>query len=324
MESELFKSAYKQMLYLRLSEERLVKEYLEKGKRSFLHSYIGQEAVAIGVSMNLSREDYMFGNHRSHGHYLAKGGDLKKMIAELYGKAAGCARGRGGSMHVIDKSVGFMGSICILGSVISIATGAAFSIKLQEKKNICVVFLGDGATEEGSFYESVNFAALFKLPIVFVVENNLYAVMSDASARRSKDYNLQDVATGLGASYYKSDGNNVIDVYDTAKKAIAEMVEAKKPAVIEYIVFRHMAHSGPILDDKMGYRKKDDQETRLRECSIKRLKGMILERKLAGVEELDEMELSLKKEIDEAVLFAEQSPYPEEEEIMEGLYCVNK
>ncbi len=193
MENQLMLDAYIKMLRIRLTEERLTADYLDKNIRSFIHLYIGQEAVAVGVCMNLSDEDYGFGNHRSHGHYLAKGGNLKKMIAELYGKSTGCSRGRGGSMHLIDKDVGFMGSISILSSVVPVAVGAAFSLKNKGKNNVCAVFLGDGASDEGVFFESINFAGLFEAPILFIVENNLYAVMSDAKARRSESFNFPDL-----------------------------------------------------------------------------------------------------------------------------------
>jgi TPP-dependent pyruvate/acetoin dehydrogenase alpha subunit len=320
MDKKLFTTAYRQMLFLRLSEERLVKEYLAGNRRSFLHTYIGQEAVAVGTCLNLTNDDYVFGNHRSHGHYLAKGGDLGRMIAELYGKATGAARGRGGSMHLIDKSVGFMGTTSILGSIVPIATGAAMSIKLQEKGTVCVVFFGDGASEEGAVYESMNFAALYKLPILFVVENNLYAVMTDASARRAKDYNLEEVTTGLGLNYFKSDGNNVIDVYDTTQRAIEKLKETGTPSVIEAVAFRHMAHSGPILDDKAGYRQDDPLEVREKKSPIIRLKTEMLESGLTTETELDEIEDSLLKIIDDAVQFAEESPYPNIEEMADGLY----
>lgn len=320
MENKLILTAYKQMLRIRLTEERLVKEYLEKNIRSFIHLSIGQEAVAVGVCMNLSKNDYVFGNHRSHGHYLAKGGNLKKMIAELYGKSAGCSRGRGGSMHLIDKSVGFMGSISILASVVPISVGAAFSIKKQGKKNLCAVFLGDGASDEGVFYESVNFASLFKVPILFVVENNLYAVMSDASARHSKSYALNNIVTGLGANYLKSDGNDVLDVYDTTQKGIEKIFESGNPTVIECMTFRHMAHSGPIFDDKIGYRVQDDWDTRISKCPIRNLKDKIVKMNIADLETLNEIEEKINEEINDAIRFAEECPFPKAEELMEDVY----
>lgn len=319
--NNLILKAYSQMLRIRLVEERLVKEYLKKNIRSFVHFCVGQEAVAVGVCMNLSKNDYVFGNHRSHGHYLAKGGDLKKMIAELYGKATGCSAGRGGSMHLVDRSVGFMGSISILSSVVPIAVGAAFSIKRQGKGNICVVFLGDGASDEGVFYESVNLAGLFKAPILFVVENNLYAVMSDVDARHPESFDLSKIISGLGGSYSKSDGNSFTDVYRATKAAIEEMVKTGKPSAIECVTFRHMAHSGPIFDDKLGYRAQDNWDIRVSKCPIRNLKEEIIRGRIADLEVLSELERNISREIDDAIRFGEESPFPKKEELMEGVYC---
>lgn len=320
MDKELILNAYTQMLRIRLTEERIAKDYIEKNIRSFVHFYVGQEAIAVGVCMNLSQDDYVFGNHRSHGHYLAKGGNLKKMIAELYGKATGCSGGRGGSMHLIDKNAGFMGSISILSSVVPIAVGAAFSAKKQGKNKKCVVFLGDGASEEGVFYESVNFASLFKIPILFAIENNLYAVMSDRSVRRSESFDFSKLIMGLGADYYKSDGNNFFDVYNTAKVAFAEMLRTMKPAVIEFMTFRHMGHSGPVFDDEIGYRKQDDWDARIKNCPLNNLKNKIMTMDIANSDKLNEIEKEIINEIDDALRFAEESPFPKAENIMEGVY----
>jgi TPP-dependent pyruvate/acetoin dehydrogenase alpha subunit len=320
MENKLILKAYTQMLRIRLTEERLASEYIEKNIRSFVHFYVGQEAVAVGVCLNLSQDDYVFGNHRSHGHYLAKGGDLKKMIAELYGKSTGCSGGRGGSMHLIEKSVGFMGSISILASVVPIAVGAAFSAKKQGKNKKCVVFLGDGASEEGVFYESVNFASLFNIPILFVVENNLYAVMSDRSVRRPESFDFSKVINGLGANYYKSDGNNFLDVYETTNIALNEMFKTMKPSVIEFITFRHMCHSGPVFDDEVGYRKQDDWDTRIKSCPIKNLKNKIVEMRIASPDILNKIEEQIRYEIDDALRYANESPFPQPEDLMEGVY----
>lgn len=320
MNKELLLNAYTQILRIRLTEERLVSDYKEKNIRSFVHFCVGQEAIAVGVCMNLSKDDYVFGNHRSHGHYLAKGGNLNKMIAELYGKSTGCSGGRGGSMHLIDKNAGFMGSISILGSVVPIAVGAAFSNKMLAYDKKCIVFLGDGASEEGVFYESVNFASLFKIPILFVIENNLYAVMSDSSVRRSELFDFSKVATGLGAHYYKSDGNNFYDVYNTTKEAIKETQNTMRPGVIEFTTFRHMCHSGPVFDDDIGYRKKDDWNTRIKYCPLNILTEMIIARGVASLDTLNNIEEKVKLEIDDAFHFAKVSPFPKAEDLMKGVY----
>lgn len=324
--------AYYQMARIRLVEEQLVKIYLERNIRSFVHFCIGQEAIAVGVCMNLLPSDIVFGNFRSHGHYLAKGGSLKRMIAELFGKSTGCCSGRGGSMHLIDKSVGFMGSVPILASIVPIAVGAGFSLKKQDRLQRCVVFLGDGACGEGIFYESINFAAQLNIPILFIVENNLYSVMSNRDARHSPNYDLGKIVTGLGAAYIKVNGNDVTEVYSITQSSLLN--EVNRPTVIECRTFRHMAHSGPIFDDSIGYRIQDNWETRLRHCPIQQLKDRIIETSMSTsdisrveaamfreIDNLKEMEIGIEKEISDAIQFADESPFPHPSEILENVYA---
>lgn len=311
---------YRQMLRIRRVEERLMKEYIEKNIRSFIHLCIGQEAIAVGVCHHLSKSDLVFGNFRSHGHYLAKGGCLKKMIAELFGKSTGCCGGRGGSMHLCDKSVGFMGTVPILASIVPIAVGAGFSIKKQGKPSICVVFLGDGACGEGIFLESINFANVFKVPILFVVENNLYSVMSPMQARHSVKYNLGTIIEGIGSHYIKADGNDVLCVSQVVQEAINKIKESYTPVLIEFATFRHTAHSGPIFDDHLGYRTLDDWDTRLRQCPIKKSKERLLQITPDHFQILQNIEEDIEKEIDEAITFAENSPFPHPDTLTKGVY----
>ena len=310
---------YKAMLRIRLVEERLVSLYLQRNIRSFAHFYIGQEAIAVGVCMNLQLRDYAFGTHRCHGHYLAKGGSLKGMVAELFGKETGCAHGRGGSMHLIDKAVGYMGSVSILASVVPIAAGAAFSATNAGNGGVSVVFVGDGAADEGSFYETVNLAALMKLPIVFVLEDNLYAAMSDKEARHPKTFDMGTVVKGLGGILYWVDGNDVKHVYGAMKHGLKAMERTKKPIVLMCATYRHMAHSAPIFDDKLGYRKEDDKKTRLAACPLLQAKNDLL---IAGVQQgiFGVLETAIHKEIDEAIAFADQSPMPDYMQLTDGVY----
>ena len=316
MDKNLLLDAYRQMLKIRLVEERLVVEYLDKNIRSFVHFYIGQEAIAVGVCMNLTKQDYAFGTHRCHGHYLAKGGDLKAMVAELYGKATGCARGRGGSMHLIDKSVGYMGSISILASVAPIAAGAAFALKQAGNGNVAVVFVGDGAADEGGFYETINLAALMEVPLIIVVEDNLYAGMSDARSRHSEEFNLRQIVLGLGAAYYSADGNDIIEIYE--KFEIAKQVAIANPmvCVIECKTYRHLAHSAPLMDDKAGYRKVDDLKTRLAACPLKKF----TDNYFIAPDILDVIKMDIIREIEQAIRFAEESPMPDPKDLMKGVY----
>src|SRR3989338_5074367 len=193
-----FLQAYKKMLLMRLAEQEIANLYLQNKIMSFVHFYVGQEAVAVGVCDALKKDDKVLGNHRSHGHYLAKGGDLKKMICEMLGKGNGFSHGKGGSMHMMDRSVKFVGSTPILGSIVPIACGTAFEQKYKNKPDVSVAFLGDGAFEEGIVYETLNLAALFKLPLLLVVENNLFAVNSKIKDRRSADHSVEKIVTGFG------------------------------------------------------------------------------------------------------------------------------
>jgi len=318
MNKEQILQAYKKMFLIRRIEEDLVKHYFENKIMSFVHFYIGQEAVAVGVCENLNHEDNAFGNHRSHGHYLAKGGDPNRMVAELLGKVTGCCRGKGGSMHMIDRSVNFVGSTPILGSVAPISAGSALTQKLNNSENITVSFFGDGASEEGVVYETINFASLFKLPLLLVVENNLYSVMSKLKDRRSESHNLEKIVDGFGAKYYKADGNDFFDVYNKAKAAIENIKTNKQPSVLECITFRHMAHSAPICDDKIGYRDIDKMEDRQKHDSVKNLRTELL--KEYSKTEIESVENEINANIKSAIDFGVTSPYPPHEDLYKDVY----
>lgn len=250
--------AYKKMFLIRIAEQEIAAMYLRDKIMSFVHFYVGQEAVAVGVCDALIKADKVLGNHRSHGHYLARGGDLKKMVCELLGKENGSSRGKGGSMHMIDKSVNFIGSTPILGSIVPLACGTAFEQKYHHKNDIAVAFFGDGAFEEGVVYETLNLAALFKLPLLLVVENNLFSVNSKLRDRRSDAYDIEKIVTGFGVHYMRADGNEYGDVFEKSKEIVAQ-VRMGRPAVLECITYRHMAHSAPIFDE--GYREEDNAES---------------------------------------------------------------
>lgn len=311
---------YYKMLRIRRIEERLVQEYLDKNIRSFVHFYIGQEAVAVGVCMALTNKDYAFGTHRCHGHYLAKGGSLKRMIAELFGKSTGCSRGKGGSMHLVDKSVGYMGSISILASVAPIAVGAAFAQKYRDDNNITIVFVGDGASDEGGFYESINLAALMEAPIIFVRENNLYAGMTSTEDRHSKSFKMSHIIKGLGGIHYSVDGNDLEHVHINTLHCMRQMKTTKKPGVLDCITYRHMAHSAPLMDDNLGYRKIDCYDIRLISCPVRYLGNALLEKGILNEDIINGFEHKIETEINEAIRFADKSLYPKPEELAKGVY----
>lgn len=311
---------YKSMLLIRIAEEEIAQYYLEHKVMSFVHFYVGQEAVAVGVCRALSKEDRVMGNHRSHGHYLAKGGDLKRMICELLGKEEGCCHGKGGSMHMTDMSVNFIGSTPILGSVVPLANGSAFEQKYSQKKTVTAVFFGDGAFEEGAVYETLNLAALFKLPLLLVVENNLYSVNSKIKDRRSDAHDAEKIVSGFGVKYVRADGNDFEDVFEKAKMFVVGMREGAGPAVLECHTYRHMAHSAPIFDDASGYREEDVLEKRLEKDSVKKVRKQLLQQ---GASEggLAKVENDMRAYVRECIAYAVAARYPAKEKLYTDLYA---
>jgi pyruvate dehydrogenase E1 component alpha subunit len=309
---------YRKMYFLRTSEEVIAQYYLDNQIYSFVHFYVGQEAVAVGVTTHLSLKDRVFGNHRSHGHYLAKGGDLGAMFAEMLGKTTGCCKGKGGSMHMLDRSVGFMGSTPILASVAPIAVGSALQQKMTKEENLTVVFVGDGAAEEGVFYESVNLAAVMELPILFVIENNLYSVNTPKSIRKSELHDYAKISTGFGVPYFKANGNDIFEVLDRAKEAVQLIKSTKSPVILECQVYRHMAHSAPIFDDTSGYRVEDTFEIRKKFDSLLLLRNLLEFQ--SGILNIEKIEAEINKQVDLALDFAINSPSPEPAELFTGVF----
>ena len=228
-----------------------------------MHLSIGQEACAAGVALALKKEDIFFGNHRSHGHYLAKGGDIKKMIFEIFGDERGCCRGIGGSMHMLDKKVNFLGSVPILGSAISISSGIALAEKIKKKSNLTVVFIGDGAAEEGSFYETINMAGLYKIPLLIVIEDNKYAVESDFVKRKVKGYNLNNITSGFNALYKRVSGQDFKIVFKETKILKEKIIKNQCVGVLHLDCLRFSKHSGAEVSEKeqkSKYRKNEYNE----------------------------------------------------------------
>lgn len=311
-------TAYLQMYRIRTAENVIAEYFKSAGIFSFVHFCIGQEAIAVGVSLNLTTEDRVFGNHRSHGHYLAKGGNLPAMFAEMLGKETGCCKGKGGSMHLLDRRANFMGSTPILGSSIPIATGSALQQKMNNSGQITVVYLGDGAAEEGVFTESLNLAAAMSLPVVFVIEDNLYSVNTGKEVRRAEGHNFGVIAQGLGVRYESADGNNVKSVFETSSDLISYVRENSAPAILECVTYRHLAHSAPIFDDHVGYRKIDTLEVREKADPIKNLKLELEE--LHSRDEIENQEQKIRIEIEEALVFAINSAEPDPSQMLTGLF----
>lgn len=294
----------REMLRIRLIEETIAERYQEQKMRCPVHLSIGQEAIAVGVCKAALHTDYLVSNHRAHAHYLAKGGDLKAMIAEIYGKSTGCCSGRGGSMHLVDLSVGMFGSTPIVGSSIPIGLGLAFATYLKQEDPITLIFFGEGSTEEGVFGESLNFAALKKLPILFICENNFYSVYSPLNVRQPPERDRAAIARAHGIPAKTGDGNDVEEVYRLAQEAIASIRAKNGPVFLEFTTYRHREHCGPNFDNEIGYRTQEEFLFWEKKCPIK------LYCKKTGLN-LDLLRPPILAEIEEAFAFAENSPFPQ-------------
>lgn len=315
----------RKMLYdimrIRLVEERIRALYPEQEMRCPTHFSVGQEAVAVGVCSHLTRGEIITSAHRSHAHYLAKGGNLKAMLAELYGKVTGCAAGKGGSMHLIDRSAGFLGAVPIVGSTIPIGLGTALSSVLQGRPRLTVIFFGDAATETGVFHESINIAALHKLPVVMVCENNLYSVLSPLSVRKPAERDIVQLGKAHGVFTEQADGNDADSVYSLAGEAIAYARSGKGPAFIEFKTYRWYEHCGPSDDQHLGYRPPGELEEWKARDPLKMYMIKLRERDLVTESDIEVMEKTINSEIDEAVAFAKSSPFPARDQLTTHLYA---
>ncbi len=320
MNNSVLIDLFEKLLYVRMSEERVCELYPEQEMRCPIHISIGQEATAVGVAANLTPKDMMFSNHRSHSHYLAKGGNLDKFFAELYGKRTGCSKGKGGSMHLVDLESGFMGATPIVSSSIPVAVGAAFTLSLKNSKDIVVAFLGDAAVEEGVFHESVNFAKLWNLPVLFFCENNFYSVYSHIKVRQPKR-KITALVQGHGLECHEADGNDVINVYEVVKKAVQRIRDGKGPIFIEAVTYRWREHCGPNYDNNIGYRTEEEFLEWKEKCPLKKLKEKLINENIITEDNLKLMEHQIKQKIEEAVHFAKSSPFPNEEEIHKDVYA---
>lgn len=310
---------YLLMLKIRKFEEKVVELYPAQDMRTPVHLYIGHEAIAAGVCLNLQKCDYVFSNHRGHGHCIAKGMDMKLMLAEFYGKKTGCCKGKGGSMHLVDPENGVLGTSAIVGGGLPLAVGAALASVMQGNGRVSVAFFGDGAVDEGSFHESLNFASLKKLPVVFVCENNFYATNSPQSARHSSD-DIACLAEGYMMPGVCVDGNDVIAVFEAAQKAINLARNGKGPTLMECRTYRWKAHVGPDCDVEKGCRPREELDQWIKRCPIKRFRELLLDENVMSESEMHRLARQVDEEIEEAVVFAKNSPPPDPKELYEDVY----
>lgn len=297
------------MLRIRRVEEAIADRYADQEMRCPTHLCIGQEAIAVGVCDVLARTDKVFSNHRAHGHYMAKGGDLNAMIAELYGRATGCCGGRGGSMHLIDLDAGFMGATPIVGGTVPIAVGSAWASSLNHRNDVTVVFFGDGCFEEGVVHESLNFSALHRLPIVFVCENNDFSVYTPLSLRQPQRP-IHTVAAAHGLNAQTGDGNDVEGVRALAERAVLAARSGQGPQFLELSTFRWREHCGPNFDHELNYRTSEVIETGLADCPIERYKAMLAAQGTDTALLMAKLEDQLRQEIEAAFAFSDQSANP--------------
>ena len=305
MDDSLFlKKLCRAMLLLRMTEEYLSEIYHQADEiKTPMHLYTGQEAVAVGVSAALKKGDVVSPYHRSHGWYLAMGGDLPAMMAELFGKETGCCRGWGGSMHLVDVDAGVMGSSSILGGTIPHAVGCALAFQYKGQDRVAIAPCGDAAVEEGVFHESMNWAALKRLPVVFVCENNLYSTSSPLRVRQPA-VDIYKRAEGYGVPGVRVDGNDVTAVYQAAVDAVSRARAGDGPSFIEAMTYRWREHVGPNYDWDLGYRSEAEGEAWMDRCPIKRLEQVI------GPAEVARMKDAIREEINEAAAFARRSAFP--------------
>lgn len=312
---------YYEMLRIREIETTISNKYHEQEMRCPVHLSIGQEAIAVGVCQNLSKNDKIVTAHRSHAHYLAKGGSLKSMLAELYGKETGCAKGLGGSMHLIDLKAGVTAAVPIVGSTIPIGTGIAWANKLKKNNQLVVVFFGDGATEEGVFFESLDFAALHNLPILFVCENNEYSVYSHISKRQSAKRSITKIGKSFGIKSLRVDGNSIEKVFLKTKNIIDQIKISKKPFLIELKTFRSLEHCGPNNDDNLNYRKKAYLNIWNKKCPISNYEKILKQKNFLTDEINSKIKKKVKIEINNAFKFAKKSKFPKKELLKKFIYA---
>lgn len=268
MSSPALKELYQKMLRIRIIEETIAEHYFDQEMRCPVHLSVGQEAVATGVCAALRRDDMVMSGHRSHAHYLAKGGNLNAMIAELYGKSTGCCNGKGGSMHLVDLSVGFLGAVPIVGSTIPIATGTALTSQMKGEDKVTDIFFGDGSTEEGVFHESLNFASLKKLPILFACENNQYSVYAPLHQRQPHNRHIYEQAAAHGLTGKHCDGNNLTEVFQTTSHAVDSIRSGNGPQLIEFSTYRYRTHCGAKYDNDLGYRTEEEYQSWRQRCPV--------------------------------------------------------
>lgn len=311
---------YEAMLRIRRIEEEIERRYHQDQMKTPIHLVIGQEATSVGAATALRHTDLLYTSHRTHGGYLAKGGNLAAMLCEMHCRANGCVGSRGGSMHLVDKRVGMAGTSAIVGGAVPIATGAALAAQMKREDRVVMVFTGDATTEEGVMSESLNFAALKALPIVFFCENNFYSVQSPLDARQPPR-SIRAWAESHGMPAVTVDGVNVLDVREAANAAVARARAGQGPSFIEALVYRFRAHGGAGDDSRSGYRAEAEREAWEAVCPLAMFVGYLRDQLHVPDSVFLDMETRVAKEIEEAFAFALASPNPTESDLYRHVYA---
>lgn len=307
---------YEEMLLQRKFEEKSSQMYMQQKIKGFCHLYIGQEAVSSGIEAAITKDDYVITAYRDHGFALTRGMSANEVMAEMYGKRTGSSKGKGGSMHMFSKEHNMLGGHGIVGGQIPLGTGVAFASKYRGEKKVCICLMGDGAVRQGAFHEALNLGMTWKLPVIYVIENNEYA-MGTSVARTSNVTDLYKLGHAYEMPSWAVDGMSVFEVYEQTKKAVEHARSGKGPVLLEMKTYRYKGHS---MSDPAKYRTKEELEKYKTEDPVFAIKAHIVENKIATDAALKKIEDKIKKIVEESVEFAENSPYPDPSEIYEDVY----
>jgi len=308
---------YRQMLVIRRFEDRSGAAYMQDKVGGYLHLYIGQEAVACGLISTLKKGDVVIDSYRDHGHFIACGGGLNEAMAELYGKSGGCCKGKGGSMHLFSKEFGFYGGSGIVGAGIGVGAGLAFAIKYRKQDNVCLCFLGDGAVQTGLFHESLNMASLWKLPVLFIIENNQYA-MGTSVERSSSEPEFYKRAAGYRMHGERVDGMDLFAVRAAADRLIPQVRDKHEPALLEAVTYRYRGHGAA---DPGTYRTKEEVEEWRKRDPIGVVEAHLVKESVLSEEDVERIHHEVHTEVDGCIRFAEESPFPTPEELYTDVYA---
>lgn len=316
LSNEKIMDMYENMLRIRKFEEAAMNLFAEGHIHGFVHLYLGEEAVATGACANLNKDDFITSTHRGHGHIISKGGDLNLMMAELFGKATGYCKGKGGSMHIADATKGILGANGIVGAGHNIATGAGLSIKYRNTDQVCVCFFGDASTNQSTFHEALNLSSIWKLPVVFVCENNGYGIsLSQEKHQAIKD--ISDRAVAYNIPGITVDGNDVFAVNEAVDEAVKRARKKQGPTLIECKTYRQRGH---FEGDPTVYRSDEELQEWLEKDPIPRMEAFLIENNVVSQEGMDELNVKVASAVDAAIKFAQESPYPSLESTVEDVY----